>query len=303
MRLITASGDAHLFAETTITLDCAGQGFTAKGKTILNSGWKSVEEYYRSTLSTRKADKKSETPLPMLEKNQTFDQVKVRLDEGKTSAPKPFTEDTLLYAMENAGLENLPEDVERKGLGTPATRACILEKLIKTELVERRGDKKLKILQPTHKGIALATILPEQIKSPQMTAEWEEKLKRIEKGQLSAEIFMTEISQHMKDLVRTYQAVFETPVELVLNPESIGTCPRCQTPVLEGERRFFCQNKVCDFVLWKDNRFFTDKKKNLTREIAAILLKDGSIQMKNLYSPKTRKTYDARILMDDNGGK
>jgi DNA topoisomerase-3 len=107
----------------------------------------------------------------------------------------------------------------------------------------------------------------------------------------------------MKDLVRTYQAVFETPVELVLNPESIGTCPRCQNPVLEGERRFFCQNNDCDFALWKDNRFFTDKKKTLTREIAAVLLKDGSIQMKNLYSPKTRKTYDARIIMDDKGSK
>jgi DNA topoisomerase-3 len=303
VRLITASGDAHLFAETTITLDCSGHSFTAKGKTILHSGWKAVEEYYVSTLSTRKADKKPETPLPILEKNQTFDQVKIRLDEGKTSPPKPFTEDTLLSAMENAGLENLPEDVERKGLGTPATRAGILEKLIKTELVERQGDKKLKILQPTHKGIALATILPEQIKSPQMTATWEEKLKRIEKGQLSPAVFMTEISQHMQDLVRTYQDVFETPVELVLNPESIGTCPRCQYPVLEGDRQFFCQNKDCGFTLWKDNRFFTDKKKNLTREIAAILLKDGSIQMKNLYSPKTRKTYDARIIMDDNGGK
>ena len=156
----------------------------------------------------------------------------VRLDEGKTTPPKPFTEDTLLSAMENAGLEDLPEDAERKGLGTPATRAGILEKLVKTELVERRGDKKLKTLQPTHKGIALATILPDQIKSPQMTAEWEEKLKRIEKGQFSPEIFMTEISQHLKDLVKTYQAVSENPVELAMNPESIGPCPRCKDSVL-----------------------------------------------------------------------
>jgi len=205
--------------------------------------------------------------------------------------------------MENAGLEDLPEDAERKGLGTPATRAGILEKLIKTELVERRGDKKLKTLQPTHKGVALATILPEQIKSPQMTAEWEEKLKRIEKGQLSPEIFMAEISQHLKDLVRTYQAVSETPGELALNPESIGSCPRCQDQVLEGERRFFCKNKTCAFALWKDNRFFKDKKKTLTREVAAALLQNGSILMKNLYSPKTQKTYDARIIMEDTGGK
>ena len=219
------------------------------------------------------------------------------------SPPKLFTEDTLLSAMENAGLEDLPEDAERKGLGTPATRAGILEKLIKTELVERHGDKKLKTLQPTHKGVALATILPEQIKSPQMTAEWEEKLKRIEKGQLSPEIFMTEISQHLKDLVGTYRAVSEAPGELALNPESIGSCPRCGDQVLEGERRFFCQNKTCTFALWKENRFFKDKKKVLTREVAAALLQEGSILMKNLYSPKTQKTYDARIIMEDTGGK
>ena len=136
-----------------------------------------------------------------------------------------------------------------------------------------------------------------------MTAEWEEKLKRIEKGQLSPEIFMTEISQHLKDLVRTYRAVSETPGELALNPESIGLCPRCQDQVLEGERRFFCQNKTCEFALWKDNRFFKDKKKTLTREVAAAFLQDGSILMKNLYSPKTHKTYDARIIMEDTGGK
>ena len=205
--------------------------------------------------------------------------------------------------MENAGLEDLPEDAERKGLGTPATRAGILEKLIKTELVERRGDKKLKTLQPTHKGITLATVLPEQIKSPQMTAEWEEKMKRIEKGQHSPEVFMMEISQHLKDLVRTYQAVSETTGELALNPESTGSCPRCRDQVLEGEHRSFCQSKTCEFALWKDNRFFKDKKKVLTREAAAALLEDGSILMKNLYSPKTQKTYDARIIMEDTGGK
>ena len=303
VRLVTAAGEAHQYAETAVVLDISGERFTAKGKTIQKSGWKAIDEQYRSTIITRKSEKKPETPLPELENNQRFEQVVVRLDEGKTTPPKPFTEDTLLSAMENAGLEDLPEDAERKGLGTPATRAGILEKLVKTELVERRGDKKLKTLQPTHKGIALATILPDQIKSPQMTAEWEEKLKRIEKGQFSPEIFMTEISQHLKDLVKTYQAVSENPVELAMNPESIGPCPRCKDSVLEGERRFFCQNKACEFALWKDNRFFTDKKKTLTREIATALLKDGSILMKNLYSPKTHKTYDARIIMEDTGGK
>jgi len=303
VRLIAAAGESHQIAETTVTVDCSGLSFTAKGKTILRFGWKTIDDYYRSTITTQKAEKKTEIPLPKLEKNQRFDQAIVRLDEGKTTPPKPFTEDTLLSAMENAGLEDLPEDAERKGLGTPATRAGILEKLIKTELVERRGDKKLKTLQPNHKGIALATILPEQIKSPQMTAEWEEKLKRIEKGQLAPDVFMAEISQHMKDLVKTYLSVSENPVDLAVSPESIGPCPRCQDQVLEGDRRFFCQSKDCEFALWKDNRFFTDKKKTLTRDIAATLLKDGSIEMKDLYSPKTQKNYDARIVMEDTSGK
>ena len=303
VRLISAAGDAHQFSETTVILNCSSQIFTAKGKTIKNPGWKIVDEHYRSTLVTRKSEKKMETPLPRMVKNQRFDPVATKLAEGKTTPPKPFTEDTLLSAMENAGLEDLPEDAERKGLGTPATRAGILEKLIKTELVERRGDKKLKTLQPTHKGVSLVTILPEQIKSPQMTAEWEEKLKRMEKGQLSPEIFLTEISQYMVDLVRTYQAVSENPTELAINPESIGICPRCQELIFEGERRYFCQNKDCEFALWKDNRFFTDKKKTLTREIAAALLKEGNIQMKSLYSPKTQKIYDAKIVMEDTGGK
>jgi DNA topoisomerase-3 len=142
IRLITAAGEAHRYSETTVILDCCDQRFTAKGKTILQSGWKSLEEHYRSTLTTRKSEKKTDAPLPRLEKDQRFDSISVRLDEGKTTPPKPFTEDTLLSAMENAGLEDLPEDAERKGLGTPATRAGILEKLIKTELVERHGDKK-----------------------------------------------------------------------------------------------------------------------------------------------------------------
>ncbi len=114
---------------------------------------------------------------------------------------------------------------------------------------------------------------------------------------------MMEISQHLKDLVRTYRAASETPGELALNPENIGPCPRCWDQVLEGERRFFCQNKTCTFALWKDNRFFKDKKKVLTREIAAALLQEGGILMKNLYSPKTQKTYDARIIIEDTGGK
>lgn len=302
-RLITAAGEPYKFTDTTVLIECNGHGFTAKGKNIYQTGWKAADEYYKKRIAEKNKDSKSERLLPKLQKGQKFDIFNARIDEGKTTPPKHYTEDTLLSAMESAGVENLPDDAERKGLGTPATRAGILEKLIKTELIERKGSKKHKTLQPTHKGIALATILPEQIKSAQMTAEWEEKLKSIEKGLLLPETFMAEISHHVKDLVTNYKAIADSPSELIINPESLGSCPRCKGKVLEGERQFFCQNKDCGFAIWKNNRFFTDKRKALTREMMSAFLKEGSIYLQGLYSPKTNKKYDAKIIMADDGGK
>lgn len=303
IRLMVAVGEAFSYTETRVFLTCNDHKFTAKGKLIKEYGWKALDDYYKNSLKAKKSSQKPETIIPKLSMGQEFSQLKPRLDEGKTSPPKHFTEDTLLSAMETAGLEDSPEDVERKGLGTPATRAGIIEKLIKTGFVERKGNKKLKILHPTHKGIALVTILPEEIKSAQMTAKWEEKLQLMEKGQLSSLEFMADIEDLVKNLITTYKGVTESHMELPVNPEPLGQCPRCQDNIFEGDKRYFCQNRECQFSLWKDNRFFTSKKKKLTRALVASFLQDGWIEMDDLFSPKTQKTYAAKILMEDTGGK
>lgn len=306
VRLVCAIGDNHLYSETTIELKCSRHLFTAKGKTILQLGWKEADQAYQDTRKDRgeQGEERVEpNPLPPLQKGQVIKSIQACIKEGKTTPPKHFTEDTLLSAMETAAVNNLPEDAERKGLGTPATRAGILEKLIRTELVERKGDKKTKSLLPTNKGVKLITLLPEYIRSPKMTAEWEDRLKQIEKGKLAPDIFIADISKYTADLVNSYKSEAATPVEIPTNPEPVGNCPRCGQPVLEGDRRFFCSNTECRFALWKDTRFFQDKKKTLTRPIAASLLHEGKVKMKGLYSAKTGKTYDAEVVLDDTDDK
>ncbi len=203
--------------------------------------------------------------------------------------------------MENAN--NALEDMEQKGIGTPVTRAGILEKLIKTGFVERKGNKKAKHFIPTHKGISLITILPEIIQSPILTAEWEEKLKQIEQGGLSPDEFLQEINQMVESLVKTYEVIKGTENLFSANKKCIGNCPRCGGNVIENRKGFCCENRDCGFALWKENRFFTKKKKTLTKGIAIKLLKDGRIKLTGCYSEKTGKTYDAIVILDDNGGK
>ena len=225
------------------------------------------------------------------------------LREGKTTAPKPFTEDTLLSAMETAGTEEEQQESARHGLGTPATRAGIIEKLIRTELMARQGSRKTKTLQPTEKGRQLIAILPETIRSPRMTAEWEHRLVLIEKGEAAPDAFLQDITDYTAKLVRSLEQEVSNSVELPVNPETLGPCPRCGRAVLEGDRRYACSNPACQFSLWKGNRYFTEKKAQLTRVLLASLLKDGQAPMKNLYSAKTGRTYDAVVLLEDTGGQ
>ena len=229
-----------------------------------------------------------EKVLPTITADESF-VVRATIKDGKTSPPKHFTDDTILAAMENAN--NALEDSERKGIGTPATRAGILEKLIKTELLERKGDKKMKHFLPTQKGVSLITVLPEAIQSPQLTAEWEEKLKRIEHGLLSPKSFLEDISQMTKSLIKTYTPIKGSDVLFPSTQEAIGKCPRCGNDVTENKKGFCCLNKTCGFALWKDNKFFTAKKKKLTKTIAIELLKNGKANLKGCYSEKTGKTY------------
>ena len=233
----------------------------------------------------------------------TFLPVKASVQEGKTSPPKSYTEATLLSAMENAGAEETPDDAERKGLGTPATRAGIIEKLVKTGQIERKKGKKGCVLLPTQKGVSLITVLPEELQSPLLTAEWELKLKQIERGELESTLFLEEIMEMIRGLMQSSHSVPESSVLFAEETKSIGVCPRCGSAVVERPKGFLCSNRDCRFALWRQNPFFAAKKKELTVAIASALLKEGRAFVKGLHSPKTGKTYDAAIVLDDSGGQ
>ena len=306
VRLLCATTQVHRFEAVTAILDCQGYTFTAKGKTILQSGWKEVERIHRMSIRQSETEHKEneDAALPVLKEGQTFETVSASLREGKTSPPKHYTEDTLLSAMETAGAEDMPEDAERKGLGTPATRAATLEKLVSAGFVQR----KKKQLIPTEKGKNLIAVLPDNIKSPILTAEWESMLKQVEHGELSATSFMDQIADMSRTLVKEHTTPEERFADLFPSSretahEAVGVCPRCGASVYEGKKGFFCDNRECSFALWKDNRFFSSKKKSITKSVAAALLKEGRISMSGLYSEKTGRTYDAEVILDDTGGK
>lgn len=305
-RLLCATAQANRFEAVTAVLDCEGYSFTAKGKTVLQAGWKEVERLHRMGLKQSKPEEKEseDAALPPLQESQTFEKVSACVREGKTSPPKHYTEDSLLAAMETAGAGDMPEDAERKGLGTPATRAATLEKLVSADFVQR----KKKQLIPTEKGTNLILVLPDNIKSPMLTAEWESMLKQVERGEVSAEAFMEGIADMSRTLVKEHTAPEERFAGLFPDAkgngrEAVGTCPRCGGTVYEGKKGFFCDNRDCSFALWKENKFFSSKKKTLTKSVAAALLKEGHVSMSGLYSEKTGRTYDAVVLLDDTGGK
>ncbi len=301
-RLLSATSLPHKYEAVTVSLSCEGNTFTAKGKTVLTEGWKAVERLFRAGVDRKNEAEKEDAALPELHQGQTFDSVQASVREGKTTPPKHYTEDTLLAAMETAGAEDMPEDAERKGLGTPATRAATLEKLVKQGFAER----KKKQLLPTQKGANLITVLPEIIKSPMLSAQWECKLKQVERGEMEATDFMEEIKDMTRQLIREHESPEEQFKALFAedNPHAaVGACPRCGGGVFEGKKGFFCENKDCGFAFWKDNHFWTSKKKTVTRPIAAALLKEGRVFVSDLFSEKTGKTYNATVILDDTGGK
>lgn len=302
VRLICAVAEPHLYSETVVTVDCGAHSFTSKGKIILNNGWKTIESAYRATLKNKPDKDGEEKALPELTQGQVFENVRATVKEGFTSPPKSYTEDTLLKAMETASSEDMPEDAERKGLGTSATRAGIIEKLVKTGLAERKNKQ----LLPAKKGINLIAVVPELIKSPALTAEWEHRMKQVERGELSEAEFMSGIAELTTDLVknnRTPKPEFMNlfPAPIGRSNEPVGICPRCGGKVQEGKKGFFCENRDCGFALWRDNRFFALKKKEINRTVAAALLEKGRVALSGLYSEKTGKTYSAVVVMEDTG--
>ena len=304
-RLLMACAEPHIFEAVTAFFSCAGQEFTAKGKTVLAEGWKGFERRFMATLK-KKADTEDDEEnalsldVPPFAEGQTFDNPQAAVTEHFTTPPKPHNEASLLSAMERAGNEETDPDAERRGLGTPATRAAIIEKLVKGGFVERKGKQ----LIPTKNGIELVCVLPEVLTSPQLTADWENNLTQIAKGNADPDSFMTGIETMTRELVSAYPFLSDKEKERFKEEKPvIGKCPRCGANIYEGRKNYYCANRDCAFTMWKNDRFFEERKVTFSPKIAAALLKDGKAKVKKLYSPKTGKTYDGTILLADTGGK
>ena len=291
-QVLRAVSEMYRYRETVIEIDCGGSVFVAKGKTVTNIGWKAYND---------KAQK--DTILPAVPEGDELHVVSSEIKEGFTTPPAHFTEDALLYAMENAGKDEMPDDAERKGLGTPATRAGIIEKLISTGFVARKKAKKAVHLIPANVGVSLVTVLPEQLQSPLLTAEWEHKLKMVERGEYSADAFMSEIALMVNELVKTYKVIKGAEVLFPSGRDVVGKCPRCGSDVTESKKGFFCECNDCRFGLWKDNKFLTAKKITLTKKMVSELLKNGRYPVKGIFSEKTGKSYDATITLTDDGAR
>ena len=290
-RLLCAVGEPYCYAETTLTTICTGEKFSAKGKVVLSEGWKTME---RKMLGELLGKQKEPAVLPDAQEQSQCSVADAELKEGQTSPPKSYTEDTLLSAMQAAGADSMPEGVERQGIGTPATRAATIEKLVQKGFLERKGTKKTKVLLPTDKGKALITVIPEEIQSPEMTADWETKLLQIERGEMEPETFMTEIKEMISSLVMTTEAA--KGANALMKNKIIGVCPNCGANVVEREKGWFCENRECRFVLWKDNAFLKRLGKRMDAHVADKLLRDGRVRLKDCKSAKG-KTYNATVLL------
>lgn len=292
IRTLCAVSEPYVYTETTAVISCGGREFNTKGRFVTNPGWKIY----------LKADEPGSN-LTELYEGQILNPKYISVTEGKTTPPKHFTEDTILSAMEKAGAKDMPDEAERKGLGTPATRASIIEKLVSVGFVTRKKGQKTVNLIPDGIGASLITILPEELQSPLLTAEWEQQLLRIEKGEMKPDEFMSAIENMVNTLVRDYKVIDGAEVLFPSGRTVVGKCPRCGSNVTESKRGYFCEKNDCRFALWKDNRFLTSKRVGLTNKMAETLLRDGKAYVSGIYSEKTGKKYDAFIVMTDDGTK
>ena len=303
-KLLCAVAPSYEYEAVTAAFDCGGYAFTAKGRTTITEGWRQLDRLFRLTLKAQPEETDEAEPedaaLPQLSEGQRFSGLQAEITDHYTKPPAAFTEDTLLSAMEHAGAEDTPEDAERKGLGTTATRAGIIEKLIAAGFMERKGRK----LLPTKDGYNLVAVLPEALTSPLLTAEWETRLTAISKGAEDPDDFMRGIEEMAAGIVQKYSHISEDKAKLFApQREAIGTCPRCGESVYEGKKNYYCGNRSCNFVMWKNDKFFEQRKKTFTKQIAAALLKDGRVKIKGMHSTKTGKTFDGVVLLADTGGK
>jgi len=308
-RLLCAAGRRHVYETVKADLQCCGYSFTASGKSVKEPGWKAIEDAMKKLC---RADAESEPEdqnasdagqdLSSLYQGASFSPVHTKVTEHWTQPPKHYTEDTLLSAMERAGSSEMEADVERKGLGTPATRASIIDKLIQSGYAVR---KKKQVIA-TDSGKQLVSVLPEYLKSAKMTADWENQLLMIERGQYDSRSFMNGITGMLRQMLDECRQIdgderncFGTHKER----EAIGTCPVCGAPVYEGKQNFYCSNRECRFVLWKETRYLERMRKKLDARMAKDLLSKGKTRVKDLYSAKKDKLFTADLLMEWKEGR
>ena len=300
-RLLCAMDLPFSCDETLAVLECAGSSFRLKGKTVIQMGWQRIWQAFRGSAGGRIVEEPSEhvRKLPdAIKEGLEYPFVKAELEEGRTTPPAHHTEDTLLHAMEKAGAEDMPDDAEHKGIGTPATRAAILEKLLETKLVERVGDKRKKVLIPTAKGRALASVLPEKLCSARLTAEWEQRLKRIEHGEEQAAQFMDDIAAYVRELIKDTSRAKNAEELFPPMRQKICSCPRCGAAITDRPKGFMCENRVCGFVIWKSGGILTNAEHPLTAGEVKTLIEKGSVHKKGLVSAKSHIRYEATLRLD-----
>ena len=303
-RLLSALGESAVRSEVDVEFTCADTVFKTKTKNLTKKGWREIQDWIMGSSMDSENDKEEKSGnanmlacIAMLTNGKSYPLQNPKMEEGKTTPKKHFTEDSLLSAMERAGADEMPDEVERRGIGTSATRAATIEKLVRIGFVERKGNKKTKYLLPTHKGVALITVMPEQIRSPSMTAEWEQKLLDVEKGTFQDAEFMREIDGMVTELVGTYKIVEDAELLMPPSTEKIGICPSCGQHVVERQKGYSCENRQCNFVRWKQNRFFEALGKKMTKQTAIKLLSDGKVALKGCKSKKNGKSYDTTVVM------
>ena len=298
---VMAMSKDHIYLETEVEVECQGECFKAKGKSVLQDGWKIYENCFKNPdrLAIPDPAQEMKEQMPKVAEGQKFYAVTAEKTEHYTSPPKPYSEDTLLAAMETAGNKEFDEDTEKKGLGTPATRAGIIEKLIHSQYAIRKGKQIL----PTDDGKVLIEILPDFLKSASMTAEWENQLLLMEHGKIAPEQFMSGITKMLAMMLNRCDEISDDETRRFQTKESIGTCPVCGSLVYESKKNFYCSNHDCHFALWKENRYLQSMEKKLDKNMAAELLKNGSVHVKDLYSKKKDLYFEADLHMeaDENG--
>ena len=300
-RLLCALEEPFVYEETAVTLMCGAHEFGAKGRRITQMGWKRIWYTFRGSLGGRvnEEEKMQENVISAdLAEGAKLPILRVSIEEGKTTPPPHHTEGTLLHAMETAGAADMPEAAERKGIGTPATRAAILEKLIETKLIERVGEKRKKVLVPTTKGKALAAVLPESLRSPLLTSAWEQRLQQIEQGVEKSEDFMRDIQAFVKELTVNPQRAEHAETLFPPLREKIGSCPKCGAAVTEHPQGYLCENRICGFALWKKGGILAHAETHLTAAEAKTLLTKGAVRKTGLHSTRTNARYDAVLHLD-----